>query len=376
MPGPAWFFTARVNAVEPRIAEDTRNVMVEAQLANPEGKLRPGMHADVHLNLPPRENTLVVPRTAVMTSATGDSIMVVRGETPVVSGTVEQVAVTTGQQIGDNVVIESGLAPGDVFYHRGPGAGQARGPGKSGKPCRSERINKMNFTDLFIRRPVLSVVVSLLILLAGVSAIFLLPIRQYPKMESATINVVTIFPGATQDVMQGFVTTPIAQAIATANGIEYLTSSSSQGKSSISAKLVLNADANRAMTEILSRVQQVKYRLPKGATDPVISKITDGASAVQYVVFYSDTLPVPRIVDFVTRMALPLITAVPGVGAADIYGGESPAMRIWVDPAKLAARGLTANDLAAALRANNVPGLTRQAQGRRHGAQYYGGHGS
>ena len=212
----------------------------------------------------------------------------------------------------------------------------------------------MNFTDLFIRRPVLSVVVSLLILLAGVSAIFLLPIRQYPKMESATINVVTIFPGATQDVMQGFVTTPIAQAIATANGIEYLTSSSSQGKSSISAKLVLNADANRAMTEILSRVQQVKYRLPKGATDPVISKITDGASAVQYVVFYSDTLPVPRIVDFVTRMALPLITAVPGVGAADIYGGESPAMRIWVDPAKLAARGLTANDLAAALRANNV----------------------
>lgn len=212
----------------------------------------------------------------------------------------------------------------------------------------------MNFTDLFIRRPVLSMVVSLLILLGGISAIFLLPIRQYPKMESATINVVTSFPGATQDVMQGFVTTPIAQAIATANGIEYLTSSSSQGKSSISAKLVLNADANRAMTEILSKVQQVKYRLPKGATDPVITKITDGASAVQYVVFISDTLPVSRIVDFITRVALPLITAVPGVGAADIYGGAPPAMRIWVDPAKLAARGLTAGDLAVALRANNV----------------------
>ena len=116
---PGEVFTARVNAVEPRIAEDTRNVMVEAQLANPEGKLRPGMHADVHLNLPPRENTLVVPRTAVMASATGDSIMVVRGGTPGVSGTVEQIAVTTGQQIGDNVVIESGLAPGDVFITEG-----------------------------------------------------------------------------------------------------------------------------------------------------------------------------------------------------------------------------------------------------------------
>ena len=114
-----------------------------------------------------------------------------------------------------------------------------------------------SFTDLFIRRPILSVVVSLLILLVGLAALFSLPIRQYPKMESATITIDTALPGATQDVMQGFVTTPIAQAIATANGIEYLSSTSSQGKSHIAAKLVLNANADRSMTEILAKVQQV-----------------------------------------------------------------------------------------------------------------------
>src|SRR5690606_3563374 len=105
------------------------------------------------------------------------------------------------------------------------------------------------------------------------SAVFLLPIRQFPEMQSATITISTGFPGATQDVMQGFVTTPIAQAIATASGIEYITSTSSQGRSQISAKLVLNADADRSMTEILSKVQQVKYQLPVGVTDPVITKV-------------------------------------------------------------------------------------------------------
>lgn len=181
-----------------------------------------------------------------------------------------------------------------------------------------------SFTDIFIRRPILSVVVSLLILLVGLAALFSLPIRQYPKMESATITIDTGLPGATQDVMQGFVTTPIAQAIATANGIEYLTSTSSQGKSHIAAKLVLNANADRSMTEILAKVQQVKYRLPTGVTDPVIAKITDGASAIQYVSFSSKTLSPPQIQDFATRVAQPMITSVPGVASA-----EMTAARRW-----------------------------------------------
>ncbi|MGC4075985.1 MAG: efflux RND transporter permease subunit [Rubrivivax sp.] len=223
----------------------------------------------------------------------------------------------------------------------------------------------MSFTDLFIRRPILSLTLSLLILLAGTAALFALPMRQYPKMESATIVVETRYPGATQEVMQGFVTTPIAQAIATANGIEYLSSISTTGSSEIKAKLVLNANADRAMTEILAKVQRVKYRLPEGAFDPVIEKITDGVSAVQYLAFVGDRQNIAQITDFVARVAQPLINAVPGVASTELHGGRTYAMRLWVDPLKLAARGLSASELVAALRANNVqaaPGALRGEQ--------------
>ncbi|WP_019140567.1 efflux RND transporter permease subunit [Noviherbaspirillum massiliense] len=222
----------------------------------------------------------------------------------------------------------------------------------------------MKFTDLFIQRPILSMTLNIMILLAGLAALFSLPIRQYPKMESATIVVTTNFPGASQEVMQGFVTTPIAQAIASASGIEYLNSTSTMGRSEIKAKLVLNADADRAMTEVLAKVQQVKYRLPQGVYDPEIKKITDGVSAVQYLTFQSDRQSIPEITDYVSRVAQPLITSVPGVASVDINGGQTLAMRLWIDPEKLAARGLTASDLSAALRANNVqaaPGALRGA---------------
>ncbi len=221
----------------------------------------------------------------------------------------------------------------------------------------------MRFTDAFIRRPILSIVVSLLILLIGATALFELQVREYPYMESATIQIDTAFPGATQDVMQGFVTTPIVQAIASATGIEYITSTSGQGTSQIKAKLVLNANSDRAMTEILAKVQQVKYQLPIGATDPVITKVTDAESAVQYVAFVTDTYPIPQLTDFMTRVAQPLITAVPGVATAQIQGGQNLAMRIWVDPDKLAARGLTGADLVAVLRANNVQAAPGQLKG-------------
>ena len=222
----------------------------------------------------------------------------------------------------------------------------------------------MHFTDIFIRRPILALVVSLLILLMGATAVFLLPVRQYPYLENATISVSTSLPGATQEVMQGFVTTPIAQSIATASGIEYLGSTTTQGKSEIKARLVLNANADRAMTEILAKVQQVKYQLPAGVTDPVISKSTEGGTAVQYVAFYSDTLSIPQVTDFAARVAQPLFTGIPGVASADIMGGQTLAMRIWLDPTKLAARGLSAGEIAAALRANNVqaaPGQLKSA---------------
>jgi len=221
----------------------------------------------------------------------------------------------------------------------------------------------MAFTDIFIRRPILAIVVSLLILLVGGASLFLLNTREYPRMESATIVVTTSYPGATQEVMQGFVTTPIAQAMATANGIEYLTSTSSQNTSRVSAKLVLNADADRAMTEVLAKVQQVKYRLPPGATDPVITKITDGVAAVQYITFQSDTLSIPQLTDFATRVAEPLLTSVPGVGSTEMGGHQVLAMRIWIDPDKLTARGMSAGEVADALRNNNVQSAPGQLKG-------------
>jgi multidrug efflux pump len=221
----------------------------------------------------------------------------------------------------------------------------------------------MHFTDLFIRRPILALVVSLLILLVGASAVFSLPVRQYPNLESATIQIDTAFPGATQAVMQGFVTTPIAQAVSTASGIEYLTSTSSMGTSQIKAKLVLNANADRAMTEVLAKIQQVKFRLPAGATDPVVSKITDGASAVQYIAFTSKTETIPQLTDFATRVAQPLFTSVPGVANAQLVAGAPLAMRVWLDPVKLAARGLSAGEVAAALRANNVQAAPGELKG-------------
>ncbi len=221
----------------------------------------------------------------------------------------------------------------------------------------------MRFTDLFIRRPTLAIVISLLISLAGLSAVFSLPVRQYPAMESATITIATAFPGATQDVMQGFVTTPISQAIATASGIDYVTSTSTQGSSHISAKLVLNADADRTMTEILSKVQQVQYRLPDGVFDPVVTKITDGASAIQYIAFRSETVDRSNMIDFASRVAQPMMTSIPGVASASFSGGAGPAMRVWIDPMKLAARGLTASDVSATLRANNVQAAPGQLRG-------------
>ncbi|GAB7215391.1 efflux RND transporter permease subunit [Dickeya oryzae] len=206
----------------------------------------------------------------------------------------------------------------------------------------------MQLTDIFIRRPILALVVSLLILLMGITAVFQLPVRQYPYLENATISVSTTLPGATQEVMQGFVTTPIAQSIATASGIEYLSSTTTQGKSEIKARLVLNANADRTMTEVLAKVQQVKYQLPAGVTDPVISKSTEGGTAVQYIAFYSKTLSIPQVTDFASRVAQPLFTSIPGVASADVYGGQALAMRIWIDPVRLAAHGLSAGEIAAA----------------------------
>jgi multidrug efflux pump len=219
------------------------------------------------------------------------------------------------------------------------------------------------FTDIFIRRPVLSLVVSLLILLVGLRALTSLPIRQYPKLDNTVITVTTSYPGAPAELMQGFITTPIEQAVASAEGIDYMTSSSQQGTSTISTYIKLNYDPSKALTDVMSKVNQVKYLIPKEANDPVITKTTGSGFAVMYLGFASPELSGAAISDYLTRVVQPLLATVEGVASADILGGQTFAMRLWLDPDRLAARGLSADDVSAAIRANNFQAAPGQAKG-------------
>jgi multidrug efflux pump len=221
----------------------------------------------------------------------------------------------------------------------------------------------MKFTDIFIRRPVLSLVVSLLILLIGARAMSGLQIRQYPKLSNTTITVTTTYPGASPDLIQGFITTPIEQAVATAEGIDYLTSSSIQSTSTVTAYIRLNYDPGQALTDIMAKVQQVKYLLPTDAQDPVILKATGQTTAVMYIGFSSDELTGAAISDYLTRVVQPLLATVDGVASADILGGQTFAMRLWLDPVRMAARGISATDVANAIRANNYQSAPGQAKG-------------
>jgi multidrug efflux pump len=221
----------------------------------------------------------------------------------------------------------------------------------------------MAFTDIFIKRPVLSLVVSLLILLVGLRALLGLPIRQYPELQNTVITITTAYPGASPDLMQGFITTPIEQAVSTAQGIDYLTSSSKQGVSTVTAYIRLNFDPNDAMTDVMAKVQQVKFQLPREANDPVILKSTGQTTALMYIGFSSAELGGPAVSDYLSRVVQPMLATVPGVAEAEILGGQTFAMRLWLDPDRMAARGVSALDVATALQANNVQSAPGQVKG-------------
>src|SRR5215213_999145 len=221
----------------------------------------------------------------------------------------------------------------------------------------------MKFTDIFVRRPVLSLVVSLLILLIGGMSMLALPIRQYPRLYNTTITVTTAYPGASPDLIQGFITTPIEQAVSSAEGIDYLTSSSTQNTSTVTANIKLNYDPSQALTDVMAKVQQVKYLMPQQAQDPVILKSTGQTTAVMYIGFASDQLSSAAISDYLTRVVQPLLATVEGVASADILGGQTFAMRLWLDPVRMAAHNVSANDVNVAIRANNFQSAPGQAKG-------------
>jgi multidrug efflux pump len=210
----------------------------------------------------------------------------------------------------------------------------------------------MKFTDIFIRRPVLASVVSLLILVLGIRAFMSLPVLEYPKTENAVITVTTTYYGADAQTMAGFITTPLENAISQANGIDYMSSVSQAGLSTISLNLRLNYDSNRAMTEVNAKINSVIDQLPSGTQQPVMTVKVGQSLDALIIGFASDQLGPNQITDYLTRNVQPALQAVPGVQTAEFLGPKNFALRAWLDPQKLAAYKLTASDVSTAL-ANN-----------------------
>jgi multidrug efflux pump len=212
----------------------------------------------------------------------------------------------------------------------------------------------MRLTDLFIRRPVLAIVVNLVILIAGLQSIRSLSVRQFPRTDTAVVTVTTAYVGASADLVRGFITTPLERVIASADGIDFIESSSAQGVSTITVHLKLNYDTNAALTQVQAKVAQVRNDLPPEAEAPVIDVQTaDNQFASMYLGFASQNLDQNQITDYLTRVVQPKLSAISGVQKAEILGGRTFAMRVWLKPEKMAAVGVSPSQVRDALAANN-----------------------
>lgn len=212
----------------------------------------------------------------------------------------------------------------------------------------------MQLTDIFIRRPVFATVLSLIILLTGIRAFMSLPTRQFPQISASVINISTTFSGASPQIMEGFVTTPIENALSGIDGIDYIKSTSSTGSSNISVVFNLGYDINKAVTNISNAVSSVRYLLPKQIQDPIVAERDPNAQPTMYIPFYSPTLNAEQITDYIVRVVQPEIATLPGVAQALIFGERLYSMRIWLNPQLMASHGVTANDVSTALMNNNI----------------------
>lgn len=222
----------------------------------------------------------------------------------------------------------------------------------------------MKFTDLFIKRPVLAIVVNLILLLAGYESIHVLNVRQYPRSDIAIIKITTPFIGANADLVRGYVTTPLERVIAASEGIDYIESSSVQGLSTITVHLKLNQDANNALTQIQAKLAEVRNDLPPESESPIIDlENADDQRAAMYLSFSCKHLQQNQITDFLARVIQPKLTAIAGVQRAEVLGARIFAMRVWLKPDRLAAFGLSASDIGHALQANNYVAMLGKSKG-------------
>ena len=220
------------------------------------------------------------------------------------------------------------------------------------------------FTDIFVERPVLATVISLVILVLGLRSLGLLPILQFPYTQNAVVTVTTAYPGADANLVASFITTPLENAVAQANGIDYMTSSSVQGVSTITANLRLNYEPDKALTEINTKVNAVLNQLPPQAQKPTLSVSIGQTIDAMYIGFYSDVLKPNQVTDYLVRSVQPKLQAIDGVQTAELLGAKNFALRAWLDPQKLAAVGLTAADVYTALAANNYLSSSGQSKGQ------------
>jgi multidrug efflux pump len=222
----------------------------------------------------------------------------------------------------------------------------------------------MKFTDIFINKPVLASVVSLFILLLGLRAATDLNVRQYPELQNAVITVSTAYIGADADLVQGFITTPMEREVATAEGIDYIVSTTVPGASTIQAYLDLETDPNEALTQVAAKVNKLRGELPDAAEDPVVDLAEGQSTAAMYLSFYSELLDNNQITDYLVRVVEPKLSTIPGVQRAQILGAETFAMRIWLQPDRMTALEVTASDVYGALAANNVLSAVGSTKGQ------------
>lgn len=212
----------------------------------------------------------------------------------------------------------------------------------------------MSFTDIFIRRPVLASVVSLLIILLGLNSFFRLEVRQYPEIATSTITITTAYPGASSDVVQGFLTSTIQKSVASAEGVDSISSSSTTGVSIVTVHQIMGYDTNQLLAEIVAKVSSVRNQLPASAESPVIDKKGGGGDALLYISFYSKKSSTSQITDYLTRVVQPQLATLDGVASAAVLGAQTFAMRIWLNPLKMAGLGITATDVTSALQSHNI----------------------
>jgi multidrug efflux pump len=217
-------------------------------------------------------------------------------------------------------------------------------------------------TDFFIKRPVLSLVISTLIVLLGVQAFFDTQVRQYPELETSVITVTTAYPGASAELIQGFISTPVQQVVSSTTGIDFVRSSSSNSISVVEVHMKLGVDPDVALTEVNTKVSSIRGVLPTEAEDPVIAKSDANGFALAYYSFYSDTLSDVEVTDYLLRTIQPALSTVKGVGEAQILGGKTYSMRIWMDPVRMAALKVSASDIVSAIGADNYQSAAGQTR--------------